>query len=279
MVGHAIAIYQRRKAVHSARAGKSTEMNEANPTMNQNGVLDDVRRALGRSTTVRPIPLQPFIEPGITTDPSELIARFTEEATAVRSQVHYLSDKLQFVAGDGEQSRTERIDKLKFVGQVSARVAEICSSARAMEVALSDSALIAEMNLQEQLSTGFTIFMPDAMSSDHDEIVARLANCGVGLTAANYAIAETGTIVLSSDEQNALLVSLLPAVHIALVRSSQIAATLDEVISKIGKERIGRLDPSRSVTLITGPSRTSDVELVLSIGVHGPKELHVIIID
>ena len=99
------------------------------------------------------------------------------------------------------------------------------------------------------------------------------------MTAAEYAIAETGTIVLSSDEPNALLVSLLPPVHIALVRSSRIAATLDEVISKIGQERIGRLDPSRSVTLITGPSRTSDVELVLSIGVHGPKEMHAIILD
>ena len=136
------------------------------------------------------------------------------------------------------------------------------------------------MNLPEQLGAqGFSIFMPDAVSANHEQIAARLANCGVGLTAADYAIAETGTIVLSSDEPNALLVSLLPPVHIALVRSSQIAASLDEVISRIGKERIGRMDASRSVTLITGPSRTSDVELVLSIGVHGPKELHVIIID
>src|SRR5207249_9280594 len=70
----------------------------------------------------------------------------------------------------------------------------------------------------------------------------------------------------------------LPILHIALVRSSQIAATLGEVISRVGKERISRVETSRSVTLITGPSRTSDVELVLSIGVHGPKELHLIII-
>jgi len=238
---------------------------EANPTVNQNGVLDDIRRALGRSTTVPPISLDPFIEPGTKTDVGELVAHFTEEATAVRAQVHYMSDKL------------------KLVGQVGALVAEICRSVGATEVALSDSALIAEMNLQEQLGTqGFTIFMPNDRSSDHDQMVGRLANCGVGLTAADYAIAETGTIVLTSDEQNALLVSLLPAVHIALVRSSQIAASLDEVISRIGKERIGRHDsngPGRSVTLITGPSRTSDVELVLSIGVHGPKELHVIVID
>ena len=81
------------------------------------------------------------------------------------------------------------------------------------------------------------------------------------------------------DEANALLVSLLPPVHIAVVRSSQIAASLDEVISTLSRERIGHANPSRSVTLITGPSRTSDVELVLSIGVHGPKELHVIIVD
>jgi L-lactate dehydrogenase complex protein LldG len=136
------------------------------------------------------------------------------------------------------------------------------------------------MNLQEQLTRqGLAVFAPAAASLGHERLVARLANCGLGLTAADYAIAETGTIVLSSDERNALLVSLLPPVHIALVRSSQIAATLGEVISRVGKERISRVETSRSVTLITGPSRTSDVELVLSIGVHGPKELHLIIID
>jgi L-lactate dehydrogenase complex protein LldG len=252
-------------------------MSETKPAADQIGVLDDVRRALGRSTTVPPVPLDPFIEPGTKTDIGELVERFTEEATAVRAQVHYLADKL---AGDGERPRTERIDKLEFVGQVGARVFEICRSVGASEVALSESRLIAEMNLQEQLGAqGFSIFVPHAVLSDHNQIVARLANCGVGLTAADYAIAETGTIVLSSDEQNALLVSLLPPVHIALVRSSQIMVSLDEVITKIGKERISRVDASRSVTLITGPSRTSDVELVLSIGVHGPKELHVIILD
>jgi len=255
-------------------------MSKANQSMNRNDVLNDVRRALGRSTTVPPVPLEAFIEPSLKTDVGELVARFTEEATAVRAQVHRMSDKLQFVAGGGENSTTQPIDKLKFVGQIVEIVAEICRSVGSSEVALSDSGFIAEMNLPEHLTAqGFSTFVPDALSSDHEQIVARLANCVVGLTAADYAIAETGTIVLTSDEQNSLLVSLLPAVHIALVRSSQIAATLYEVIGKIGNERVGRVDSSRSVTLITGPSRTSDVELVLSIGVHGPKELHVIIID
>jgi L-lactate dehydrogenase complex protein LldG len=237
-------------------------MSEAKPAGDQNGVLDDVRRALGRTETSAPLPLGPFVEASVQTDAAELVARFTEEATAVRAKVYLMSGNLQFV------------------GQTAALVAEICRSVSATEVALSDSGLISEMELQKQLAgQGFSVFVPAAASSEHDQVVARLAECGVGLTAADYAIAETGTIVLSSDEQNALLVSLLPPVHIALLRSSQIAASLDEVIGRIGRERIGRVDPGRSVTLITGPSRTSDVELVLSIGVHGPKELHVIIVD
>ncbi len=251
-------------------------MSEANAGVNQNVVLADVRRALGRSKSVPPVPLQPFIEPGNKANFSNSIERFTEEATAVRAQVHYLSDKLQSVAKGGLESTMRPIDQVELVENIVERIAEICAAYKGQEIALSGAQLFAEMNLTSKLGAqGFSAFVCDK----DEQLVARLAGCGVGLTTASYAIAETGTIVLDSDEQNALLVSLLPPVHIAFVRSTQIAASVDEVISKIGKERIGPLDGTRSVTLITGPSRTSDVELVLSIGVHGPKELHVIIID
>jgi L-lactate dehydrogenase complex protein LldG len=234
-------------------------MIEPNPNFDQAGVLDDVRRALGRSAPLRsapPSPLEPFIEPAGEQDLAELIARFTAEATAVRANVQLVSGKLQAVD----------------------RIIEICTASKGQEIALSSTELFDQMNLTSKLEgRGFSTFIPDG--ADHEELVARLANCGVGLTAADYAIAETGTIVLSSDEPNALLVSLLPPVHIALLRSAQVAGTLDGVISRLSRERINRADPSRSITLITGPSRTSDVELVLSIGVHGPKELHVIILD
>jgi L-lactate dehydrogenase complex protein LldG len=256
-------------------------MGEPNPNLDQTSVLDDVRRALGRSATLAPAPLERFIEPIIEADGAGLITRFTEEATAVRAKVYLLSDKLQFVADGQEQSATPPIDKLKFAGQVVDKLAEICAENKGSEIALSAAEVFAEIGLSGALAArGFSTFVPDEI--DHEELVARLANCAIGVTVVDYAIAETGTIVLSSDEPNALLVSLLPPVHIAILRSSQIAASLDEVISKLSTERINRGDPggpSRSLTLITGPSRTSDVELVLSIGVHGPKELHVIILD
>ena len=230
-------------------------MTEPISNVDQNRVLDDVRRALGRDTTLTPKPLETFIEPTGEADVCKLIDRFTEEATAVRAQVHLLS-----------------------VDEVIQRIIEICDAGQVSEVALSNAALFAEISLASAIAAhGLTTFAAD--ETDHEKMVVRLANCGVGLTAADFAIAETGTIVLSSDEQNSLLVSLLPPVHIALIRSSQIAATLDNVISKLDKERMSRVDPSRSVSFITGPSRTSDVELVLSIGVHGPKELHVVILD
>jgi L-lactate dehydrogenase complex protein LldG len=232
-------------------------MSETLRSLDQSNVLDDVRRALGRTATRPPEPLEPFIEPTIKADVPELITRFTEEATAVRAQVHRVSDKLQFVE----------------------RITEICAGDKGHEIALSRVELLAEIDLgSELIARGFSI-APELDALDHDSLIARLANCGAGVTAVDYAIAETGTIVLSSDEPNALLVSLLPPVHIALLRSSQIMASLDGVISRLSKERISLADPSRSITLITGPSRTSDVELVLSIGVHGPKELHVIILD
>ncbi len=95
----------------------------------------------------------------------------------------------------------------------------------------------------------------------------------VGITSAQAAIAETGTLVLDSAHERHRLVSLVPPVHIAIVDASTIYATLGETLAMLqnGKE----LSPA--VTFITGPSRTADIELTLTIGVHGPQELYVII--
>jgi L-lactate dehydrogenase complex protein LldG len=95
----------------------------------------------------------------------------------------------------------------------------------------------------------------------------------VGITTAQAAIAETGTLVLDSAREHHRLVSLVPPVHIAIVDAATIYATLGETLSMLqnGEE----LSPA--VTFITGPSRTADIELTLTIGVHGPQELYVII--
>ena len=104
---------------------------------------------------------------------------------------------------------------------------------------------------------------------------ALLFDCDAGITSAQWAIAETGTLVLESKSERHRLVSLVPPVHIALVAADRIRRTMGEVLHAVSNS--GEL--SRTVTFITGPSRTSDIELTLAIGVHGPAKLHVILIE
>ena len=94
----------------------------------------------------------------------------------------------------------------------------------------------------------------------------------VGITTVQAAIAETGTLVLDSTQERHRLVSLVPPVHIAILDASKIYETLGEALAFIHKTEI-----SPAVTFITGPSRTADIELTLTVGVHGPQELYVII--
>ena len=95
----------------------------------------------------------------------------------------------------------------------------------------------------------------------------------VGISTAQAAIAETGTLVLDSASERHRLVSLVPPVHIAIVKASSIYATLGETLAML--QSGNELSPA--ITFITGPSRTADIELTLTIGVHGPQELYVII--
>ena len=103
-----------------------------------------------------------------------------------------------------------------------------------------------------------------------------LFDCDLGVTGAQWAVAETGTLVLESDAERHRLASLVPTAHVAVVEAASVRETLGEVLEAIGAR--GREGLSRAVTFITGPSRTSDIELTLAIGVHGPAELYVVIV-
>ena len=94
----------------------------------------------------------------------------------------------------------------------------------------------------------------------------------VGISTAQAAIAETGTLILDSSCERHRLVSLVPPVHIAIVNASAIVETLGEALTLLQQKEI-----SPAITFITGPSRTADIELTLAIGVHGPQQLYVIV--
>jgi L-lactate dehydrogenase complex protein LldF len=96
---------------------------------------------------------------------------------------------------------------------------------------------------------------------------------GFGLTGCAAAVAETGTLVLASGPGKPLTTSLLPEVHIAVVHARQIVSTLEQAL------RLPEVTACSAAVLISGPSRTADIEMTLTIGVHGPRELHVYIVE
>lgn len=103
----------------------------------------------------------------------------------------------------------------------------------------------------------------------------------VGISGANLAIAESGTLVIVSNEGNARLVTTLPPVHIALVTTEKFVETMEQAASliKVLTAASSGMKLTAYVSFITGPSRTTDIEKELVIGVHGPQEVHIIILD
>ena len=133
-------------------------------------------------------------------------------------------------------------------------------------IALSDAAILGSVS-QDLADEGHEVAVLPSTSD--------LFQVDVGITTAQGAIAETGTLVLEQALERHRLVSLLPPVHVAILNAKEICATLGEAILRARAS----CQMSRAITFITGPSRTADIELTLTIGVHGPKELYVIVYE
>ncbi len=117
-----------------------------------------------------------------------------------------------------------------------------------------------------QVHAGFT---------ERDELKEACAAADIGITSADYALAATGSLVMLSSPNEARLISLLPPAHIAIFPRSRILANLDELFSILPRPA----DQTSSMVLITGPSRTADIEQILVRGVHGPGEIYAVIVD
>jgi L-lactate dehydrogenase complex protein LldG len=98
-----------------------------------------------------------------------------------------------------------------------------------------------------------------------------VAECDLGVTGVDAALPETGTLLLRSSPEKPRVVSLLPRVHLAIFRPSVLRADLHQAFAEVKGDGYA--------VLVTGPSRTADIELTLTLGVHGPKSLHAWLLD
>lgn len=111
-----------------------------------------------------------------------------------------------------------------------------------------------------------------------DELIIAAEQADVGITWVDYAIGYTGTLALFSGPTQGRSVSLLPTVHLAVFRKDNLVPTMSTVMKNLMERRNTKNVPA-AIDFITGPSRTSDIEMDLSIGVHGPVKVWAIIIE
>jgi L-lactate dehydrogenase complex protein LldG len=225
--------------------------------MDESGFLDRVRSSLGKEKG--PVSSLEFTVPVDVERPS------SSDALAER-----LARELEQVGG--------LVHRVSSTRDARAAVSRILSEHGAKRIVLGESELVRDLDLQSAAKdAGMELTVCDLRQEvprkgiRDAEFVA-----DVGVTSADYGIAESGTLALLAAPGQGRAVSLLPPIHIAVLRSSDIVYEPSELFERVEKER-GDL-PS-ALTFITGPSRTADIELVLTVGVHGPKYLHLVLIE
>lgn len=109
-----------------------------------------------------------------------------------------------------------------------------------------------------------------------DGMRKHLGGVDIGFTMADYAIGETGTLVVDCASEELRIATMISEMHVAVIPKSRIKATAEDMYAELKGFMSQKPD---YLAFITGPSRTADIERVLALGVHGPLELHILILE
>lgn len=113
-----------------------------------------------------------------------------------------------------------------------------------------------------------TLDIQRGMAQDRDE---------VGFTGCLAAVAETGTLVMTSGPTHPTSLNFLPETHVVVLKARQVTGAYEDALDIIKQQHRGSLP--RTINLITGPSRTGDIEQTIYMGAHGPRRLHILLVD
>jgi L-lactate dehydrogenase complex protein LldG len=204
----------------------------------RSAVFEGVRRALGRAAGE-----------AIATPPPGLPAR---EAGSPDAEIDLLLQEITALSGVAQRVQPEAVENA---------VARLVESEGVRRATLWSTPRLGGLGVESALRRhGVEIVSP--LATKH-----ALAQCDLGVTEADFALPETGTLGLLSSAEKPRAVSLLPRIHLALVSPAVLRADLHQVFELAKAERY--------LVFVTGPSRTADIELTVTLGVHGPQALHV----
>ena len=173
-----------------------------------------------------------------------------------------------------------------FVAMAEEADASVRRVGRAAEVPAALADYLASENLPADLAMAPDPALDVIPWAERPLLKIRRRNAGaddlVGVTGAFAAIAETGTLMLLSGPESPTSLNLLPDTHVAIVWAGQVVATYEDgwkMLRKRNELPGGGWDMPRTVGYITGPSRSADIEQTLQLGAHGPRRVHIIVID
>ncbi len=159
------------------------------------------------------------------------------------------------------------------------KVSAIVSKKRTMDEAVMYCIELCNLNNQNRIAVPNPL-LAKLFNTKHiilsDNIYEERANIDIGFTLCDYGIANTGTLVLNSSNEKTRIATMLCDIHVAVVKESRIVQNAKD-LSETLKDDMN--ENSDYTAFITGASRTADIERTLTIGVHGPLELHVIILE
>ncbi len=203
-----------------------------------NLILKDIRQALGRRSGEAIAPRPPILPARVPNDPeAELDLLFAE------------INKLSGVA--------RRVTE----NEIHTALHDLVETHEVKKATLWPTGDLAQLQLEMRLrALDVEIVSPYADK-------AELAQCDLGVTCVDFALPETGTLGLLSNTEQPRAVSLVPRVHLAVLRPAALRADLHQVFAEAKHHPY--------LVFITGPSRTADIELTVTLGVHGPKSLYV----
>ncbi len=244
------------------------------PGTSQSDFIASVRRALGRPGLDAVEPVSPRAGDGL----EEL------EARAVDLNDRLKGSRLELVSRLAETAalRGWNVHRASSGEAAVGVVVDVALSVGARQVARSGQDVFSQVPVDEALGNAGLGVSPAVMGGgrDREEVRQDIIRAGVGVTGVEYAVAETGSVVVVPRAGLSRLVSLVPPVHIALVRPRDVVESLDDVflMRRLEYLRNGG-DMGSYLNFITGPSRTADIEQTIVIGVHGPKEVHMVLLD
>ena len=208
-------------------------------------ILGKVRASLGRDpgAPVAAIPPASRVPPRTSGSPEAEIEQLFAEIGKLNGITRRLAGRGEFRSALAELVRAEAVKKATAWNTPELAALDIAGSLKAL---------------------GVEIVSPHA-----DKRL--LAECELGVTGVDAALPETGTILLRSSPEKPRVVSLLPRVHLAILRRAALRADLHQALAEMKDDGYG--------VLVTGPSRTADIQLKITLGVHGPRSLYVWLLD